>query len=254
MLSNFFQENKCVEAPKLPVVPKKLTQDEKQLYLSKLTYLVPGTFTSLGPQMQKLSGKKSKSKLKGKRRGEEVRFPSPAKASSLNKVYHIFQEYSGGAVSSDTTLDQTGAINFTASGNTQNAQLSAVFDQYRIAMVEVTFMPRVNLSTASSTPPVFYSVVDLDDSSSTSISSLSNYPGAKITEAYKQHVHTFVPHVAVAVYSGAFTSFANEVAPWIDVVSDSVQHYGVKWGFTTTSTVYTYDVKIRIHFQFKNVR
>jgi len=83
---------------------------------------------------------------------------------------------------------------------------------------------------------------------------LNEYPGVVKTEAVKQHVHTFVPSVAAAAYSGAFTSYMNVVAPWIESSSSSVQHYGVKYALTISPATFAYDVTARVHFQFKTVK
>lgn len=172
----------------------------------------------------------------------------------MNKPYHIFQDATLNPIISSTTVPVTGAFNFYFGQLDQVSQLSAVFDQYRIAMIQIKFLPRANIASAGSNPPLLYTVVDLDDSTSITTTQLQDYPGVRITEGYKPHTHTFVPSVAVAVYSGTFTSFANESAPWIDVASTTVQHYGVKYGLAVSTTAYAYDVFVRYHFMFKNVR
>jgi len=68
------------------------------------------------------------------------------------------------------------------------------------------------------------------------------------------HYRKFIPHVAVASYSGTFTSFTNEVAPWIDIASPSVQHYGLKTACTPTTAVVQYTARARLSVSFRNVR
>lgn len=238
------------EEVKTPVEPKKLSRAEMADLCKNLTYAVSGMYTSHVDNSRKRKGKGRKGKG-----GEMAHFPSPQRASMLNKVYHVFQTADLGAISSNVTT-VTGAINFGFVQLNQAAALTAVFDQYRLAMVEVTFLPQISIVTATIASPLFYTTVDLDDSTPVSITALQDYPGCQETISIKQHKHTFTPHIAVAAYSGAFTSFANESAPWIDVASPSVQHYGVKYGFAAdpTGQSYGYNIRVRYHFMFRNVR
>jgi len=216
---------------------------------SSLTHALPGMFSPA-----RSAGKKGKSKgAKGNKSGEGLYFPRPEVASKLNVPYHIFQSWELSPVVSSTTVPVTGAVNFSFGSLDQVSQLTAVFDQYRIAMLEVTFHPLANIS-GSAVSPLFFSVVDLDDSTAVSSTALRDYPGCQMTQAYRRHKHTFVPSIAVAAYSGAFTSFANVSAPWLDVASPSIQHYGVKYAFEVGSSVFSYNVLVRAHFMFRNVR
>ena len=42
------------------------------------------------------------------------------------------------------------------------------------------------------------------------------------------------PRISTAAYSGAFTSYTNTKAPWIDCNSPTVQHFGMKFGIDAT--------------------
>jgi len=232
---------------------RKLGLYERTSLYKGLTHLVPGMYQSVRVQAK---GKKGKGKKGSKGNGgEQCYFPDPRAASMLNSVFNIFQTADLGAISSGAA-PVTGAINFGFIQLNQQAALTAIFDQYRLAMVEVTFQPELTIAAPTQQVPLFYTVVDLDDSTATTIASLMEYPGLQESIALKVHRHTFVPHVAVAAYSGAFTSFANEAAPWIDVASPSVQHYGVKYGFAAepSASTFGYYIKVRYHFQFRNVR
>lgn len=252
MFSSILPTKTLESEQKTPVAPKILTKAELREAIRTLTYVVPGAFTSVPVSLprQQRKGRKGK-KSKG---GELLRFPSPQAASQLNKPYHIFQEVTFSTVTSSTSIPINGAINFTFNQLDQVSQLAAVFDQYRLAMVQVRFLPLANIAGSGVNPPRLYTAVDLDDSTAISTTQLQDYPGVQTTEGFKPHTHTFVPSVAVAMYSGAFTSFGNESAPWIDTSSPSVLHYGVKYAFSVASNAYSYDVYARYHFMFRNVR
>jgi hypothetical protein len=207
--------------------------------------------------IQSVRGKKRDNQGRGKRgrSGEGLLFPSPQAASRLNSVFNVFQTADLGAIASGAA-PVTGAINFGLIQLNQAASFIAIFDQYRLAMVEVTFLPEITIAAPTQSAPLFYTAVDLDDSTAVTIAQIQDYSGVQETIALKVHKHTFVPHIAVAAYSGAFTSFANEEAPWIDVASSSVQHYGVKYGFAAepSAASFGYYIRVRYHFQFRNVR
>jgi len=87
--------------------------------------------------------------------------------------------------------------------------------------------PEVMSATVNSVP--FYTAVDLDDANNpTAVSQVAGKQGAVVSMTGTGHYHAWKPHMAVAVYSGAFTSFSNAPAGWIDSGSTGVQHYGLK--------------------------
>jgi len=104
---------------------------------------------------------------------------------------------------------------------------TALFDQYRIDQIELWLEPMNDSTTTVTTGLV--SCIDLDDASTpASIGECSQRPGALAGTTLTGRYHKWRPHVAVAEYSGAFTSFGNEPSGWIDSNSPAVQHYGVK--------------------------
>jgi hypothetical protein len=193
---------------------------------------------------------------KGRKGGKVVKFPSPARASGLNKVYSIIQTLPLANFNSSTAVTTFTGTSVAFSVLDQATSLANVFDQYRIPMVEVTFIPVVNINDVqASTMGSFASCVDLDDQTALSTYNAAlDYQGCISTEGFKEHKHTFVPHIAVAAYSGTFVSFANEAAPWIDAGSPNVAHYGVKTAWTATTAVCTYSIRIRVMVQLRNVR
>jgi len=174
-----------------------------------------------------------------------------------NQVFSdILSLESTNVISSSTTLSTFGSQMFRGTDFSQFADYSPVFDQYRIIAVEATFRPTANSVTQSTASPGELTVViDQDDVNvPTSISQLQQYGNAITKPGYKKIRRCFKPHVAMAAYSGAFTSFANAKDQWIDMSSSTVQHYGLKFGWSVASQVYSYDVIVRAHFQFKSTR
>jgi hypothetical protein len=109
---------------------------------------------------------------------------------------------------------------------------AAVFDQYRIVGLEIFIEPVSGTSLATSTLPSgkLYTVIDYDDSTVlATINAALAYDNCIATTSYQRQRRCFAPRIALAAYgSSAFSSYANEAAPWIDCSSGTVEHYGLK--------------------------
>lgn len=151
-----------------------------------------------------------------------------------------------------------GAYYFVATNLSNWTSFAAIYDQYRVTGIEFTLRPRfesISLSTTSNTPMRL--VIDYDDATVlSSLAAAEEYSNCMTVEAYQSAKRVFCPAVAIAAYSGAFTSYANRQRQWIDVVSSSVQHYGLKWyiPISPTTSVPVWDVMISVCIEFKNVR
>jgi len=175
-----------------------------------------------------------------------------------NAVFRFVQSYetSAFASSSATVTTYTASI-FTVNFLDQITSLTGVFDQYKIEMVEVWLTPRcsVVIDNATANMGTFHTVIDYDDNNLlTTIGQALDYTNVVVSSGSAGHYRRFVPHIAVAAYSGTFTSFANETAPWIDAASPSVAHYGMKTAWTVTDIVYSYDLQVRLHSAWRNIR
>jgi hypothetical protein len=231
-----------IQSP-LSITPSKglkYNDDEKKALLTKLTYLVPGYHTIVPSR--------------GGRTGK-LKFPTPDQAAKLNKVFSMVKTYERTQIISTTTVPTGGAFYFDYNSINDSGSLTGVFDQYRIGMVEITFIPDATVSQLGTVaPPLFATCVDKDDSAAITLVQIGDYPGAKVTLGVHPHTHTFVPAAALAAYSGTFTSYSMVEAPWIDVASPSVQHYGVKYAFSAATSVVAYEVRVRIMLHLKQVR
>jgi hypothetical protein len=130
--------------------------------------------------------------------------------------------------------------------------LAAVFDQYRVKEVEVWIEPSIIMSSTVGSA-VFFTAVDLDDANvPTSSNELVNHASVISSETGTGHYHRWVPYMATAVYSGAFTSFASGPPQWIDVASPGVQHYGLKYVCPGADGVARLiNITMRATFQFR---
>jgi hypothetical protein len=135
------------------------------------------------------------------------------------------------------------------------------FDQYRIDCIRFSVLPQNNaigLVTNSTTSLVpLYHVIDYDDANALgSATAALAYNNCVTLSPGESLERTFRPRMALAAYSGAFSSYANVDPVWIDVVSTGVQHYGAKI-FIPQATVaqtllQTWDVVIEYWISLRN--
>lgn len=216
--------------------------------------------TPVSASAKRLMGKATPSQKQKGAKGDGTVFTSitiPAKlfrpVGRSSAVFRVSQEVLvSAAFTSSSALATFGAFNFVVSALDQISPLTALFDQYRIAMIELWVTPQ---GSAVSVTGNIASVIDYDDSNAlTTYAQALDYVNVVSTEAGVAHYRRFVPHVAVAAYSGTFASFANETAPWIDAASTGVQHYGLKLAATIAGSIVPYDLHYRLHTEWRNVR
>jgi hypothetical protein len=173
-----------------------------------------------------------------------------------------------GSGATNVTNDPMAASFFTLADMPQSSTFTALFDQYRIDNIAVTFTPTLtgntNLESASNQLVLpdysFWYTVDLDDASVVSpLTALMEYEGAqRVVFTGKPFTVEWVPHAALAAYSGAFTSYSNVKSPWIDCASASVQHYGLKWGcpcpISIVASIPSYSITVAFRVSFRGVR
>jgi len=146
---------------------------------------------------------------------------------------------------------------FSLSQLDQAASWSAIFDQFRIAQVEVTIRPQYNTGQTGVGAVNWYTIIDYDDANPVaSAAGMREYNNCMIS-GYETQVRTFTPHAAIAAYTGAFGGFANVTAPWLDVASATIQHYGLKVGIDPGSaaplTPQVLILQFKYRMQFRNI-
>lgn len=197
--------------------------------------------------------------------------PKPGKVDIMTRSCRLFKEpkvfrY----IQKDSTTDISvpisgssaapvaGAYYFIAT-NLQNwSSFSALYDQYRVVAIDFVIRPRfdsISLSTTSNSPMRL--VIDYDDSTVlSSAADAEQYSNCMTVEAYQSARRVYCPAIAIAAYSGAFTSYASRQRQWLDVASDTIRHYGMKWyiPISPTTSVPVWDIMISVFIEFKNVR
>lgn len=164
------------------------------------------------------------------------------------------------------TADPCYAMYFTLNDLPQVSTLTALYDQYKFRRIHVTFSPTVNItgpqnaanSILQNSNQIFVAI-DLDDAAVVSpTTSLMKYENCKQYNMWESFTISFVPHVAVAVYAGSFTSYGNETTPWLDCGSPNIQHYGLKWCIpcpqSSSFSINPMSVTVKYDLDFRTIR
>jgi len=219
------------------------------------------------PPKQK-NNKKKKSKNKN---GDDTTLVSwdPYKIESdklklpkrVSTVFTTTKMYAVESVLTTTTVPAYYTPSFTlALLDPDYSSLAAVFDQYRVEIIEIILTPRITEATSNVTQPggYLYSCIDYDDQTSLgSISAIQAYANAIATRIVVPHRRCWRPRMAVATYAGSFGGFGNVPSGWVDTASTAVQFYGVKFACDTNPTGAgnnTWDMMIRSRISFRSSR
>jgi len=170
----------------------------------------------------------------------------------------VTRMFDQGTINASNAADNFGQFTVGLSSLPNSSEFTTLFDQYRITRCEYTFQPLQTVavnSTTASTPGIF-TVVDYDDSTTlTTLAQALQYPNVRWHSGYEPFTVSFKPHIAMAAYSGAFTSFANTFDQWLDVSSPAIVHYGLKYcALQNVGIAQSWRVVGKVIIELKNVR
>lgn len=156
----------------------------------------------------------------------------------------------------------TGAILVTLSLAGNLSAYTALFDQYRIVAIVITLTPTINMNAIVATSvymPRLYTCIDYDDATAPgSVNAIQQYDSCIVSPPFSAITRIIKPCMALAAYSGTFSSYANVSDQWIDMASPSVQHYGMKYavepGTSGQTTLQGYETETVMFFECRNQR
>lgn len=171
------------------------------------------------------------------------------------KVHTFSRSVARGTLTGSATLDQIGSLQFQLTDVPAYAEITALFDQYRIIQVQIDFIPV--LSNPAQALPLSSSI-DYDDAAvPSSLDQIREYDTYSESQYGIVHRRTINPRLAMAAYSGSvFTSFANMGQVWLDAGSPGVPYYGLKYVLPAGMSVTTspaYRIEARYIVQARSV-
>jgi len=240
---------------KFSLVTDESAAQLRQTHLDLMTIMMAGGLPTLS------QAKRSKKAKRHKDDGLVFSPLSPIPHSRpilpTEHVWLISRETILNTINSSVTLSTFSGMKFMMSQVNDASALSAVFDLYRFTKIELWLEPVGQTTAASQTYGAgsFVSVIDLDDASTpSSYADVIDFASAVVTTGTQGHYRSFQPHAAVALYSGAFTSYGSVASPWIDFASPGVEHYGVKTAWSATDTGLAYRPTVRFTIEVKATR
>jgi len=163
-----------------------------------------------------------------------------------------------GLISGSTSGASFYSFAFTLADLPEYASFTNLYDQYRIVKIQCLFMPLTLLQTAGTsvvTSSALVVIADYDDNSSlTTMAQLYNYQNVQFCKCQDKLEFAIRPRIAMAAYSGSFTSYANLSPQWIDTNSTAVQHYGIKCGIDQSTQIPSWVFYARYFLEFRAVR
>jgi len=149
-----------------------------------------------------------------------------------------------------------------------SAELSNLFDQYKLHDVIVRIDWNYNsyaVASGTAVAPLIYYTADYDDSSSSPVSTLLQYPGVKthsfLENGYSPLIATIKPKPLRDIAStGVLTSYGPMTsAPWIRTAEQATPHYGLKFcasqfGLGGTALIGNITITCYIDLEYANPR
>jgi len=176
-----------------------------------------------------------------------------------NQNFFWRSSYDGSDQKQTPGSDLTGGLYFVFSNISGYSNFATVFDQYRLRAVSVTLSPRaIPVSSPTDIQPRLWTCFDYDDANAINRAMIEQYDSCVLSPPGTGVTRTIVPRMAVAAYSGSFTSYANVADMWLDIASPNVQHYGVKFvieaGVAGQTNLVMYALSYTAFWEFRSTR
>jgi len=142
---------------------------------------------------------------------------------------------------SSTSVVSNFADTVALSGVTDYARYCALFDQFRIDVVEIWIQPNYSYGYTGERG-VLISAVDINDSATPSIAALEASNNSLETGSQIGHYHRFVPCIQ---------DDGTSVNTWVTTGSPSTAWYGLKSSMAVSTNVIYYHYFIRMHVTFR---
>jgi hypothetical protein len=172
------------------------------------------------------------------------------------RTYPFVRKVQAGTITGSVTIEVDGAFAFSLGSLPDYTEFTALFDSYRIRMVKLQFNPLFIDTSATVTYPPIITAIDYDDNSTLAYSVLQEYDTSLISNSGMFFERVLIPRIALAAYSGVFTSFAQpDPLTWVDCASPNVTYYGLKYALPITGAANTvWQVEATYFLEFKNSR
>lgn len=161
--------------------------------------------------------------------------------------------------------DATGAISFSIGSLPQIATYQAMYDQYKLNKLYVTFRPMYTATSLVSSAsgallvPLIYTAIDLDDATAVNLTAIREYQKCMCHDDKKAFSMVFVPSAFDTLGGGAAYTNGNVQANkhWANTNSTTLLYYGIKWVITAQTAASTnlqqWNVEVGMSISFRGV-
>lgn len=239
-------EGKSLQLVKLPLQRAQRAPTADQL--ASLEAAPQGTFLALKGRKGKSRGKKG---FTAKVYNPQAARPYPM-LTTPNLSIAVTMQTTGILFTTSAAVPVYTGKSFALSQFDDYTSYTSLFDEYMISDIECWLEPSI-LGSSTVGDCLLASSTDPDDANTpANFADVDAKQGAIISGAMTGHYHKFVPHFAVATYSGAFTSFGNSLPAWLDCASPGVLHYGLKTATNAADGIARamyLTVRAKVHFR-----
>lgn len=190
---------------------------------------------------------------------------------SLRADYSVKLRSPTTQIANDSLTEVKGGVSFQLGDCFDYANYTAIFDQYRINMVTVQFVPVLtqmvnkpydDTTTPSSVNqiPRFVTALDRDDvTTPTDFVSVQNKSKSKVTLATKRQSYKIRPNRLINIYRTIASNgykIDSDFKDFLDCGQTGIPHYGLKYVLepATPASTFVYDMVIDYYVSFKNKR
>jgi len=161
--------------------------------------------------------------------------------------------------------DQGYAYSFALSSLPSASELTALYDMYRIDLIEVIVeLYAINQTTSTQAFPTLIAWPDYDDATAPSTLSASTEVAQaerfQFSPTHNQFKRALVPRLSVGVWDGAATSHAMVAtkSEFVDCATPAIPHYGfkcwIKWYNTSLDNFTGLNLSFRYHLSMRQPR
>lgn len=160
--------------------------------------------------------------------------------------------------------DTFATLNFRLNQLPNFSEFTSLYDQYKINGVKFELIPRYDTNTqvgsAGIATPAHYSsqnwtAIDYDDTvTPTSMADILQYQNVKRTGSSRIMTRFIKPKFADTIFASGVISGYRPQKGFIDCTYPNVEHYGVKFGFSSNPLALTYGLRMTFYIALKNVR
>lgn len=171
----------------------------------------------------------------------------------IPEMLHWFRaNASYGTITSNNAAAVETNLSFRLTDCDLSGGLSALFDQYAIVELVVELLPKQNAIAESTPSGSIWTALDFDNTTNVGLAGIRAFSSAVRSAAYEPIRRVLQPRVAVSVYKGAFTAFANQRS-WIDSGNTDVNHYGFRSVVEISANAVAWDVMATMAIVTRNV-